>query len=151
MEDLLGGERVKAEAVGLLDPAKEVFVPIDREVGVGPPLKRRICTPPRLDDLLQLLPELPRARGRIPPGVRQGDRRHPKRRLVGADVRVVDVAVDDVRDDTARVLAAQRTASAAGAEVEERALGEEALAFRGPERRAPSAAREEESIEEEAA
>ena len=138
VQDLLRRERVEAEPVLALHPAEEVLVPLDAQLGVEPALQEDLHAA-GVDDLLQLLAEH-LAREDVPLGV-------PERAVEGAeaaarraDVRVVDVAVDDVRDDAVRVLAAAHGVGGE-AEVEERRFGEEALALGGAEALALGGAR----------
>jgi hypothetical protein len=86
-----------------LHSAKEIFVPVQRQVGIVPALQQQLPAPEcdRLVDLPEdlLEPEhVPFSRSdRTVEGaeITAGD----------ADIRVVDVAVDDVADDSVRMLA----------------------------------------------
>ena len=109
-----------------------------RRSGLSPPC-RRICTPPASTTSCSFLPEL-LALEHVALGVADGPIERAEAAARRADVRVVDVAIDDVRDDALGVLAA-RTASAASAEVEERRLSRRGASPSAPERRSPSAAR----------
>ena len=95
--DLGRRERVQVDRVALLDAAEEVLVPVDREIGVVPALHQH-RGPVELERLLDLLEDH---------GLRQDVALAPIARLaveraegaVGlADVRVVDVPVDDEGD-----------------------------------------------------
>src|SRR6185312_7556517 len=84
-----------------------------------------------VDDLLQLLAE-DLAREDVALGMPDGPVERAEAAAGGADVGVVDVAIDDVRDHAVRVLALPDRVGRQ-AQVEEAALGQETLALRGAE------------------
>ena len=117
-----------------LHPAEEILVPGEGQVGVQAALKE-ICTPPRSTVSWNFLASS--SRDSTKPSVLMRGRAVEVAELAArdADVRVVDVAVDDVRDLVARV---QRAAArvGGGAELERRRLGVEAQPVLGREARA---------------
>ena len=101
--DLGRREAVDPDRIGLLDPAEEPLVELDAEVGMEPSLEQDLVPAERqrLLDLrgeLLLREEVSLLRGQVAIEGAEGA-------LGGADVRVVDVPVDDVRDDPLGVLA----------------------------------------------
>ena len=107
--DLGRRERVQVDRVALLDRAEEVLVVVDGEVGVVPALHEDAGAADR-ERLLDLL-EDDRLRQQVALGAVAGPPVEGAEVAVGdADVRVVDVAVDDERDP-AGVGAPRRAAS----------------------------------------
>ena len=105
VQDFRWRERVQLEAgIAALHRAEQILVPADRDVGIVSALQQELhaAEPDRLVDLREDLVEAERvafARSHRPverAELAAGD----------ADVRVVDVAVDDVGDDAVRVPAA---------------------------------------------
>ena len=98
--DLGRGERVQVDRVALLERAEEVLVVVDPEVGVVAALHEHARAADR-ESLLDLL-EDDRFREQIALGPVSGAAVEGAEVAVGdADVRVVDVAVDDERDPAA--------------------------------------------------
>ncbi len=95
--DLRRRERVQVDRVALLDRAEEVLVVVDGEVGVVPALHEDAGAADR-ECLLDLL-EDDRLRQQVALGAVAGPAVEGAEVAVGdADVRVVDVAIDDERD-----------------------------------------------------
>ena len=117
---------MKPKAVGALHPAEGVFVPRERELRVEATLQENLHAA-RVDDLLEFGPKN-LAREHVPFAVTDGPVECTEPAACGAHVRVVDVAIDDVRDDPMRVLA-QSNRVGREAQVEERGFVEEALAL----------------------
>ena len=81
----------------LLDAAEEVLVPLDLEVGVQAALHQHAGAA-QVERLLDLLED--RLLGQnVPFGVAHGPVERAEAAILGAEVGVVDVAVDDVGDD----------------------------------------------------
>ena len=128
VEDLLGRERVEAESVLRLHPAKEIFVPLDAQIGVEPALEENLNAP-RVDHFLKLLSKH-LARQDVPLGMTDRPVERAEAAARGAHVRVVDVAIDDVRDHTRGMLSATHGIRRE-TEIEELGLSDEALSFGG--------------------
>ena len=111
-----------------------------RQLGVQPALEEDLHAA-GVDDLLQLLAEL-LAREHVALGMPDGPIERAEAAARRADVRVVDVAIDDVRDDALRMLAAAHRVRRE-AELEEAAFAEEALALGGREALAVGRTRED--------
>ena len=105
-----------------LDVAQQVEVPLERDVRIVPALDEDLHAAERLG-LLDLLADL-LERERVPFAVLRATVEGAEAAVGHADVRVVDVAVDDVRDDAVRM---QRFAAPVGleAEFEQRGVGVE--------------------------
>ena len=100
--DLLGRERVQPELVLGLHPAKEILVPGDGQIGVEPALQEDLHAS-GVDHLLQLLPQHFAAQ-HVAFGVPDRPVEGAEAAARGANVGVVDVAIDDVRDHALGVL-----------------------------------------------
>ena len=96
--DLGGRERVQVDRVARLDRAEQVLVPVDAQVGVVAALHedRRPAQRQRLLDLLE--DHRPRQHVALA-GVARSPVEGAERAVGVADVRVVQVSVDDERDD----------------------------------------------------
>ena len=97
-------QRVQLERrIALLDRAEQILVPLDRQVGIVAALQQQLHAAER-DRLVDLLEDLLEAEDVALAGA---DRPVERAEVAArdADVRVVDVAVDDVGDDAVRVLA----------------------------------------------
>src|SRR3954467_15133581 len=97
-------ERMQLEGgIPLLDRAEQVLVPLDRQIRIVPALQQQLHAAER-DRLVDLAEDLLE-----PEDVAFAGSNGPVERAEvaarDADVRVVDVAVDDVSDDAVRVLA----------------------------------------------
>src|SRR5690242_12219098 len=102
MKDFFGRERVEAKPILTLDPTEQVFVPLERKIGVETALKEDLH-PSGIFHLLELFPEdLPREY--VPLWMTHGTIESAEAAARRADVRVIDVPVDNVRYDTVRVL-----------------------------------------------
>ena len=104
VDDFRRRQRVQPERrIALLDGAEQILVPLDRQVGIVAALQQQLPAAER-DRLVDLAEDLLEAED-----VAFGRSDRPVERAEvaarDADVRVVDVAVDDVGDDAVRVLA----------------------------------------------
>ena len=98
-------ERVQAKCrVALLDGAEQILVPLNRQVGVVAALQQQLVAADR-DRLVDLAEDLLEAED---VAVRGPDRAIERAEVAAgdADIRVVDVTVDDVAHDTLGMLAA---------------------------------------------
>ena len=136
VNDFRRRQRVQLERrIPLLDGAEEILVPLDRQVGVVAALQQQLHAAER-DRLVDLPEDLLE-----PEDVALAEPDRPVERAEvaarDADVRVVDVAVDDVGDDPVRVLA---RADAVGQLAEQRqsARGDTAPAPRRRSTRPPA-------------
>ena len=111
-----------------------------RSSGCSPPC-RRICTPPASTTSCSFSPEL-LAREHVALGVAERAVEGAEAAARRAHVRVVDVAIDDVRHDVVRVLAPAHRVGGEP-EVEERCLRDQALALGGAQALALCGAREQ--------
>ncbi len=89
--------------IALLDGAKEILVPLERQVGVVTALEQQLTAAER-DRLVDLAEDLLEAE-HVAFGRSDGPIERAEVAARDADVRVVDVAIDDVGDDPVRVLA----------------------------------------------
>ena len=105
--------------------------------GLRPPW-RRICTPPASTTSCSFLPSTSRLE-HVALGVPDGPVERAEAAARGADVGVVDVAIDDVRDHAVGVLPLSHRVRGS-ADVEEGRLSARRIAS-SPERRSPAAAR----------
>ena len=91
------GEAVQMDGEALLDAAEEVFVPFDLEIGVQAALHEHAGAA-QVEGLLDLV-EDGLLRQHVAFGVAHGAVEGAEAAILGAEVGVVDVAVDDVGDD----------------------------------------------------
>ena len=122
--DLLGRQAVDREREARLHPAEQILVPADRQLRVEAALQQDLHAA-QVDGLLELLREL-LARQHVALGLVGGRPVEVAELAAGhADVRVVDVAIDDVGDLAVGV---QRLAArvGGGAELERRRVGVQA-------------------------
>ena len=103
-------EAVDVDRVVALDVAQQVEIPLERDVRIVPALHEDLHAAQRLR-LVDLRADL-LERERVPFAVLRPPVERAEAAVGDADVRVVDVAVDDVRDDVARDAARWRTRSA---------------------------------------
>ena len=99
--DLGGREAVDPDRVAALDPAEQLLVVLDPQVRVQPALEQDLV-PAQGQRLLDLGRELLLGQ-QVPLARRQVAVERAEGALGDADVRVVDVAVDDVGDDALRM------------------------------------------------
>ncbi len=142
--DLLRRQAMDGQREVGLHPAEELFVPGDRQVGVEAPLQQDLHAA-QVDRLLELLAELV-ARQDVALGL-VGGRAVEVAELAArdADVRVVDVAIDDVGDDALRV-EHPAPGVGGGAQLQHRRLGVKAHRLLG-RRRPPAAASAQERVD----
>ena len=88
--------------VSLLDRAKQVLVPLERQVRIVPSLEEQLSTAKR-DRFVDLAKDLFEAQ-HVPFGRSHGPIERAEVAARDAHVRVVDVAIDDVGDDPVGVL-----------------------------------------------
>src|SRR5262245_2333503 len=104
MNDLGRRERVQLEGrIALLHRTEEIFVPVDWQIRVVAALKKELDAADRnrLVDLLEDLVEAEHVTVSVSHRAVEG----AEVTACDADVRVVDIAVDDVRDDSLGMLA----------------------------------------------
>src|ERR1017187_199254 len=115
VDDLRGGEAVQVDTEALLDAAEQVFVPLDLEVGMQPALHENAGAA-EVDGLLNLLVDSLVGED-VAFGVAHGPVESAEAAELGTEIGVVDVAIDDVGNDSLGVpLAAHRIGSHADAD-----------------------------------
>ena len=115
--------------IALLHRAEEILVPLDRQIGVVAALQQELHAADG-DRFVDLAEDLVEAED-IPFGVPDGSIERAEVAARDADVRVVDVAVDDVGDDAVGVLAGAHVISCAREPVRRRlAIEEQRLVWR---------------------
>ncbi len=113
VDDLGRRQRVQLElGIALLDRAEEIFVPLQRQVGVVAALQQQLHAADR-DGLVDLAEDLVEAED-IAAGIADGPVERAEVAARDADVRVVDVSIDDVGDDACRMLAGANVVGHAG-------------------------------------
>ena len=95
--DFRSGEAVQVDGKTLLDAAEKVLVPLDLEVGVQAALHQH-AGPAQVERLLDFFEDLLLGQ-HVPFRVPHGAVERAEAAIFGAEVGVVDIAVDDVRDD----------------------------------------------------
>ena len=101
VQDLLGRQRVQLDRIARLQVAEQILVPLDAQLGVEPALQEDLDAA-GVDGLLDLLAQLLARQHVGVVGVARVAEEGAEAAGGGADVGVVDVALDDVGDDARR-------------------------------------------------